>query len=108
VCDKVVWILKGAETQRTVLGVLVINIEECPQWTSPSRASVLDNFIQKDRWEQAAGVSRERYPFGSINIGGNAWVGHVKVDICLFQTPWGTNDRDPPQVRFRSLIMNNC
>jgi hypothetical protein len=103
--DKVVWILNREEAWRTLLGVLVIKIEESPRWTSPSKASVSDNYIKKDRWDEAARQSQRQNPFGGINIAGNAWVGQVQVDICLFQQPW--NNRYPARVSFRSLIMNN-
>jgi hypothetical protein len=86
-------------SSESVLGVVVMNITERPQWRKPERRSEPDDFVgDQQKWAEIVRECQKEKPFGPITIRGHSWMHTIQVDICLLRKPRQAGDDDPPQV----------
>jgi hypothetical protein len=96
--QKIVAMLKD----ESLLGVLLVNIKEKPQWSNPGRKPTTDDLVSKDNWF----ASMEQHgSFGCVKQNGIDWVKDIEVHVLLFEKGWA-GQSDPEKVRFVLISMS--
>jgi hypothetical protein len=79
----------------SLLGVLLVRIEETPKWTSPTRKSATEDWVSKDWFTSLEPQNRT---FSGVKHNGVTWVNDVEVHVLLFERGWEAGDPDSDMV----------
>lgn len=85
---------------KSVLGVLAMNIEESGKFCSPKNKSKSNDFILPNNWFKLAITSQEGDPFRRILVNGHIWMGDMNIDLRLCKRPQEGAGGDPKVVCF--------
>lgn len=83
----------------SVLGVLVVNVDEQSKWASPvTEANASTDYIARRDWNTNAMATLAENPFGRIVVNGHTWVHDLSITLSFFDQTWAIGDEDPPKV----------